>query len=886
MRSRILFAPEFTTEPEVRDALTRAVFHLAHIDVESLTLIVPPVMVSQVENLVRDGFEPGPLIDPVVPARLAQMRDVIQVAAAGGDREALSLGADVILAWHSERFEESDWVVERTRRQLGLELFDVDHVNNRMESSAYALLMSKLEDADPNAERRRFERHFGSGQTWARAYLFGSGPSIAEAHDIEFGSGLKVVCNTVILDEELMDRLEPDVLTFADPIFHFGPSVYGANFRTALQRFAARHPTAIVVPLKYRGLLVSLCPGLEDRIIGVPFLGATAGPNLDLTDVFAVKPIPNVLTLLMLPVAATLAEHLFLVGFDGRAPDEDYFWKHGEKTQLHDDMEDIKLVHPGFFNLDYEEYFDDHSRVLESLVMSIEETGRTVQALTPSYVPALRRRPADRPPLPVLPDIDADTILVGIEPDWLDAFGHHGYWFEGLRAEAAARGAGVLALCSAGRYPQSPAEVPVFSHPSWAKRGAGLYAESFAAELCAAVDHVRTAYPDKRLVFSAYSLDVWHLSGVFRAAAAGRGEFIVNLMRIHPEVLDALGDRDGARAPISRMLGLAARVAGRLGVTLTVDTDELAEAIETLTGWRPPTWPMVAVSEIATRSHDGSHPTIYAPVQSQETKGILETATAFMNLARSEGVPGAGYAMRAVTQPLGTSRKIRGALEHAERSGVELVKGDLPAAEYSRRIADSDLVVVPYRVHPFRTRTSAVVLDALRHGVPVVLSRGTWAANLAEEYEVCVTFQSGDPADLERAIIEAGHRLDQLGSAARRAQPAVLDRFHMRHLATFLLDGAREVRRTEDVDDLLEAFDTAVSLAYTARTTSVSTDDLDVRRRLNRASARIGELNRAIEHRDRKLAEIRPPEAPLSGRRSRSGFEQALRRVVKKVLRR
>ena len=66
------------------------------------------------------------------------------------------------------------------------------------------------------------------------AYLVATGPSAREALDIDMSDGVRIVCNTAILDDELMDHVRPHIVTFADPIFHFGPSTYAHAFQRAL----------------------------------------------------------------------------------------------------------------------------------------------------------------------------------------------------------------------------------------------------------------------------------------------------------------------------------------------------------------------------------------------------------------------------------------------------------------------------------------------------------------------------------------------------------------------------------------------------------------------------------------------------------------------------
>src|SRR5690606_28542788 len=97
-----------------------------------------------------------------------------------------------------------------------------------------------------------------------RAYLMATGPSIGQYRSFEYSNALAIVCNSVINNEELMENVRPQILVFADPIFHFGPSQYAATFREKLAESAQRHDFTICIPIKYYPLFVNAVPQLAD----------------------------------------------------------------------------------------------------------------------------------------------------------------------------------------------------------------------------------------------------------------------------------------------------------------------------------------------------------------------------------------------------------------------------------------------------------------------------------------------------------------------------------------------------------------------------------------------------------------------------------------------
>jgi hypothetical protein len=85
-----------------------------------------------------------------------------------------------------------------------------------------------------------------------------------------------------------------------------------------------------------------------------------------------------------------------IAGCDGRKPNENYFWKHNADTQYSDNlMASAFAAHPAFFrDRDYSDYYAQHCREVEDLLAAGEQHGRTVESVTPSWIPALAARGA------------------------------------------------------------------------------------------------------------------------------------------------------------------------------------------------------------------------------------------------------------------------------------------------------------------------------------------------------------------------------------------------------------------------------------------------------------------------------------------------------------
>ena len=117
---------------------------------------------------------------------------------------------------------------------------------------------------------------------------------------------------------EFLDRLDLLAITAADPIFHAGCSVYASEFRRHLITALDRYRCFLVVPLRDFEMYEHFLPEAHhERLIGVPF-DERQPYNIDLRQSFYVNPKPNVLTLLLFPLAATFYKHILVAGCDGR----------------------------------------------------------------------------------------------------------------------------------------------------------------------------------------------------------------------------------------------------------------------------------------------------------------------------------------------------------------------------------------------------------------------------------------------------------------------------------------------------------------------------------------------------------------------------------------
>ena len=303
-------------------------------------------------------------------------------------------GHDAILVWKRDR--------KRTGgRPRGSKVLTVDPAYRGVtELSNYARISRAA--TDPSAVDVLRAR---SGETFARmvdelsgakrVIVFGTGPSMRDIDPPTADAGLVIACNSAVRDAQWIDEWRPQLIVFADPVFHFGPSRYATQFRADLQTAVDIADSYVLVPEDLLPLLDRHMPALGDRIIGVK--GVRSGRFLvPSVSRVAVARTSNVMTYLMLPLAAALGREIAVAGCDGRDPSEDYFWQHSQQGQYTDElMKSAMQAHPPYFrDRDYARYYQEHCDILASQFIAIEDRGINVTSVTASYIPALQQRAA------------------------------------------------------------------------------------------------------------------------------------------------------------------------------------------------------------------------------------------------------------------------------------------------------------------------------------------------------------------------------------------------------------------------------------------------------------------------------------------------------------
>ncbi|TCC94210.1 hypothetical protein EZ428_05380 [Pedobacter frigiditerrae] len=234
------------------------------------------------------------------------------------------------------------------------EVFNFDFENYVVEGWEYHKLLSILHKEEVSKGVREGKKKLEElteslKNSYQKAYILGTGPSLEKANEENWNDGIRIVSNTIVKDTELWDYINPHFIVAGDGIYHYGIAQFAQKFRKDLRNCLARTNTYFVMPAIFYPFCLKEFSEFKDRLIPIPFGNKTIFTT-DLTKEYRLPLVGNVLPLLLLPLACTLSKNVNLWGFDGRSPDDKLFWKNSSRHFYTDDVDELKNLHNGFFN--------------------------------------------------------------------------------------------------------------------------------------------------------------------------------------------------------------------------------------------------------------------------------------------------------------------------------------------------------------------------------------------------------------------------------------------------------------------------------------------------------------------------------------------------------
>ncbi len=738
----ILFYPAFTDTQTLTDHYYRLHWYLYPFKehISKVTLL------SADKNEAAD-FVPD-YLDPSLKQLVGDFTQ-LQVKQLDSEKEyeAAIAQSDIVLLWDIDPTQPLK--VPNTpfsSQVMKKKIIRIDHKNERFASSFYLkiseLFIDDLKQAE-NDSREIFKRIYNECKS-KKGYIFGTGPNLRLLDDKDFSDGVNIACNSMVRNRELLDRLKPPIIVVADPIFHAGPSIYAAEFRKELIAALDRYKSYLIVPLRdYHIYKTHLPPRFHERICAVPFKSVKKA-NLNLNKNFYVASTANVLTLFLLPLASTLFEEILISGCDGRPANENtYFWGHDKASQFNEHMDSIKIAHPAFFDIDYDDYYAEHCKTLDNWLSAVESAGRYVENLTPSYIPALTERYR-------IQECEASNVseVIMLDPDAIDEFGHFLAYDDRLAEAFAKQGTNFSVFgninCAKNITDSRPHFEPVFSKHSWSIGNTlspkDIDVAIFTKELRAAIQlrYERGLSHKTRLYMYCGSLPmakiVSEVLEEFENLSAVICLFWLSFIRYDNSLY------------IKEWKNFLLDNANNTRLHFTLPTQRLAFNVERVFGIRLPVAPHSSTTfsdvQVEKFIEEGvlkkaalsyEKVTVLFPGGVRQEKGFDITADFIKKHAKNVS-KSFDFIVRAFVFK-NTPRNMKLLADDLAHTECEFISNELTNEEFSDLLKSSDIIVLPYKAPAFSERTSGLLIDAMYLGKPVIVLSDTWLADIVEEYE-------------------------------------------------------------------------------------------------------------------------------------------------------
>lgn len=373
---KLAFHPAFTHPAPLADRYWRAVHYLGavagaldEVDVRT-NLPLPP--------------SPPDYLDQSLPAREAALRQKLRLRPAN----AALVEADIVIVW--DLAHRKDEALKDAREVVILDPAMLHEGDLWIELGAR---ISPRAEAARGGAQAMLLSHCRSAQADI-VHLFGTGPSLQHVNVAGLPDGPSIVCNSMVKNARFLGVLKPALITAVDPIFHAGASRHAGAFRQALISALRDCDEALFVVQERDAHLYSaaLPEDVRGRVVAVP-VRHSLQPNMDLARRFEFTATRNVLTLALLPLAALLGSEIRIYGCDGRPVEENtHFWGYEAATVFAPELEQQRLAHPGFYALNYDEYYALHCETTRLWLRALERRGVRVCSATPSHIPALAVR--------------------------------------------------------------------------------------------------------------------------------------------------------------------------------------------------------------------------------------------------------------------------------------------------------------------------------------------------------------------------------------------------------------------------------------------------------------------------------------------------------------
>ena len=121
---------------------------------------------------------------------------------------------------------------------------------------------------------------------------------------------------------------------------------------------------------------------------------------------------------------------------------------------------------------------------------------------------------------------------------------------------------------------------------------------------------------------------------------------------------------------------------------------------------------------------------------------------------------------------------------------VTLLRHAISEQEYNDYLSSADLIVLPYQVDRYISRTSGILAEALCAGVPAVVPQGTWLADQVRRHGAGIIYDGLNPDGPAEAVAAALRSINVLRSRADDRRSAYAHFHRPSRLAEFVCGAA------------------------------------------------------------------------------------------------
>lgn len=260
---------------------------------------------------------------------------------------------------------------------------------------SFELLLPSEKAEFKKKSAENFDKMHMRYQDKTKAYCHVTGPSFDNYPKYNFDpDAIQIICNSIVKNIDFLNYInKPDILCFADAVFHFGTSEYARQFRKNVEEVVEKHQCFVILPDTVLPIFYYNYPNLRPFLIGIEskYIGDFNFPRAN--ELWHLNT-GNILSFLMIPIASSLVDEILIFGADGRSKKETYFWKHSKTAQYSTDlMESVFKAHPSFFrDRDYSDYYQNHCESLDGLILYGEALAKSYYSISDSNIPTLKKR--------------------------------------------------------------------------------------------------------------------------------------------------------------------------------------------------------------------------------------------------------------------------------------------------------------------------------------------------------------------------------------------------------------------------------------------------------------------------------------------------------------